>query len=288
MNSIGPGYFATLSVPVIAGRDFRMTDSDRIHHGDKPDDTAPRYVIINEKFAKKYLAGQNPLGRHAGFGNDPGTKTDMEIIGVVKDIKYTNLRDEIPEQMFVPYVADEHPSGMTVYLRTTVDPAQMFSLVRSKVHDLDANLPVYATRSMEEQLANSLVNERMIATLSVVFGFLATILAAIGLYGVMAYSVERRGREIGIRMALGAVPGDVIWLVMREVLMLSAIGLVAGLAGSLALTRYVQSQLYGVHGNDWTTMGAATVGLAIVASAAGLVPALRASHADPMQALRYE
>jgi ABC-type antimicrobial peptide transport system permease subunit len=212
----------------------------------------------------------------------------MEIIGVVKDIKYTNLRDEIPPQAFIPYYGSHNLGGMTIYVRTAADPNQLMTSVRAKVRALDANLPVYSMRTTEAQISNSLTTERMIASLSTVFGFLATLLAAIGLYGVMAYSVAQRRREIGIRMALGAEPNSVIWMVMRDVLWLVAIGAGVGVPAALALMRVVQSQLYGVSAHDATTMVVATAGLALVASVAGYIPALRASRLNPVVALRYE
>jgi predicted permease len=289
MNSIGPGYFATLDVPIVAGRDFTMQDNLTVQHGEKPENLAPRVVLVNEKFAKRFFgAAGKALGRHVGFGIDPTTKIDMEIVGVFKDIKYTNLRDEIPIQMCVPYMAGRAAGGMTVYVRTTMDSAQFFSAVRRKVRELDANLPVYSMRTIEQQISNSLLVERLIASLSTVFGFLATLLAIIGLYGVMAYTVARRTREIGIRMALGAFQKHVIWMVMREVLVLVAIGVVAGLAGAAGLTRLVQAQLYGITPYDPMTLASATLALAAVACAAGYLPALRASRVDAMQALRYE
>jgi predicted permease len=289
MNSISPGYFATLGVPIVAGRDFTPKDTEQVQHGDKPDNKSPRVVIVNEKFAKRFFGGaMRAIGRRVGFGIDPGTKTDMEVVGVIADIKYTNLRDEIPVQMFIPYLASDFVGDMTVYARTTMDAEQFFPAVRRKVRELDANLPLYGMRTMDEQLSNSLLIDRLIASLSTVFGFLATLLASIGLYGVMAYTVERRTREIGVRMALGAFRKDVVWLVMREVLLLVAIGVAGGLVAAVALTRFVQSQLFGLSPHDPLTLVLAAVGLAAVACAAGYIPAMRASRVDAMQALRYE
>jgi len=288
MNQISPGYFATLGVPIVAGRDFRMTDDHEIKKGPEDDDWTPTTVMINEKFAKKFFPGRNPLGLHLGFGSDPGTRMDMEIIGIVKDIKYTNLRDEVPEQAYVPYMGSHFLGSMTVYIRTAVDPNLLMPAVRQKVRELDANLPIYGLRTTETQINNSLVTERMIASLSTVFGFLATMLAVIGLYGVMSYTVAQRTREIGIRMALGAEQGKVVWMVMREVLRLIGIGVVVGIPAALALTRVVESQLFGLTGHDPRTLGISTVALTVVACAAGYIPALRASRLDPMKALRYE
>jgi predicted permease len=288
MNMISPNYFATLSVPIVLGRDFTVNDNHEVKNGPQPDDWTPTAVMINEKFAKRYFPGQNPIGRHLGFGTDPGTHTDMEIIGVVKDIKYTSLRDEIPPQAYTPYLGSHFPGSMTVYLRTASDPDQVMAAVRAKVREMDSNLPIYAMRTTEAQISNSLSSERMIASLSTVFGFLATMLAAIGLYGVMAYSVAQRKREIGIRMALGAEPASVIWMVMRDVLVLVAIGVAVGVPTALALMRMAATQLYGLSAHDPSTLALATAGLSVVACAAGYLPALRASRLDPMVALRYE
>jgi predicted permease len=288
MNSISPNYFATLGVPIVAGREFTTADTREVKHGNDADDFRPATIMINEAFARKFFPGRDPIGRHLGFGSDPGTKTDMEVIGVVKDIKYTNLRDEIPPQAYIPYLASRGGGGMTVYVRTAADPHAMMNLLREKVRDLDANIPIFDMRTTDDQIQNSLSAERMIASLSTVFGLLATMLAAVGLYGLMAYNVVQRTREIGIRMALGAAQRDVVWMVMRDVLILVGIGIGVGVPVAIALTSIVRSQLYGLTGHDPFTLVIATVGLAFVALAAGYIPAIRASRLDPMRALRYE
>ena len=288
MNSISPGYFAALGAPVVAGRDFTLQDTEQIKHGTDEDDFSPRVVIVNEKFARRFFGEGNPLGRRVGFGTDPGTAADMEIVGVIKDIKYTTLKDEIPVQMFIPYLASRFVGDMTVYVRTTLPPETLVSLARERVKKLDPHLPLYGVRTMEQRLLDSLLIERLIAGLSAAFGLLATLLASVGLYGVMAYNVARRTREIGIRMALGAFGGDVVWLVLREALLLVGIGLLVGLPATLALTRYARSQLFGVHFADPLTLGLAVLSLGLAAALAGFIPARRASRVDPIRALRYE
>lgn len=288
MNWISPGYFAALKVPLLSGRDFTLNDTHSIFHGPDPDSFTPDVAIVNQTFVKKYFNGRDPLGLHIGLGNDPGTKTDIQVVGVVKDIKYTNLRDQIPPQCFLPYLADRDIGFMTVYVRTTIDTQQLAAAVRAKVRQLDPNIPLYHLRSTNQQIDISLRTERLVASLSTVFGLLATLLAVIGLYGVMAYTVARRTREIGIRMALGAVQGSVIWMVMAEVLLLIAIGIAAGLPTALALGQLAKSQLYGLAPHDVLTISLATLTLIGVAGLAGFVPALRASRIDPIRALRHE
>src|SRR5437879_6910132 len=168
MNQISPNYFVTLGVPIVAGRDFTLQDNRQVKNGPQPDDWTPTQVMINEKFARRYFGGQNPIGRHLGFGTDPGTRTDMEIIGVVKDIKYTSLRDDIPEQAFIPYLGSHFLGSMTVYVRTSSDPNPLMSVVRARVREVDPTLPMYHLPPTEVQLSNALTTERMIASLSTV------------------------------------------------------------------------------------------------------------------------
>lgn len=288
MNMITPNYFAAMGVPILRGRDFTMHDTTQVKHGPEPDNFVPSTVMINESFARKYFQGRDPIGRHVGFGADPGTKTDMEVIGVVKDIKYTTVRDEIPPQAFIPLFGNNRANGMTVYVRSSGDSKQVMASIRREVQTLDPNVPLYSMRTEDEQLDDSLRTERLIASLCSVFGFLATLLAVVGLYGVMAYTVSRRTREIGIRVALGAARSSVVGMVMREVLLLIGLGVLIGVPLSIGLSSLVRSQLFGLVPHDPVTIGFASVLLALVAALAGFVPAMRASRIDPMRALRYE
>jgi len=291
-NSISPGYFKTLGVPVLRGREFDARDEGAAP-ASPPNTNDGRgngysHVIVNESFAKKYFGDTDPIGRHIGFGGNPGTPTPLEIVGVVRDSKYTGVRDEIPRTVFFPLFEERTPSSITVYVRTTADPATGFSAAQRTVRDLDSSVPVYNLRTLERQIDRSLVVERFVATLSTAFGVLATLLAVVGLYGVMAFTVARRTREIGVRMALGAVQGDVVWLVMREVLMLVTAGMILGLAAAWGLGRVVGAQLYGVTPNDPFTIAAAAGILAAVSLTAGYIPAIRATRVNPVLALRYE
>jgi predicted permease len=278
MNFITPDYFKTMSVPLLLGRDFRPTDIVG----------SPKVCIVNEKFAKRYFPDGLAVGRHVGMGGDPGTKIDIEIVGIARDTKYESMRDEIPFEMYQPFAQMDFVLGTSAYVRTARAPEQMFSAIRGVVKQLDPDLPVSQLKTVDQQLENSLATERLVASLSTAFGFVATLLAAIGLYGVMAYTVAQRTREIGIRMALGAQTGSVVWLVMRDVLILVAIGVAVALPSAFGLSRFVQTQLYGITPNDPFSMAVATVVIVSVALAAGYVPARRATTIDPIRALRWE
>jgi predicted permease len=273
-----PGFFKTLKIPVLLGRDF----NDRDIAG------APKVAIVNQKFVKRYFGEANPLGRHIGMGIDPGTKLDIQIVGVVGDTKYENMREEVPEELYTPYEQKSFANGVTVYVRAGGDPASLFNILREAVRSVDPSVPMYDMRTVEQDMEISLLSERLLASLSTVFGGLATLLAALGLYGVMAFMVARRTREIGIRMALGAAQRSVLWMVVRETLALAGVGVGIGFVGAAVLTRLIQTQLFGVKPMDPVTMAAACLGIAAVTAVSGYVPARRATEIDPMTALRWE
>lgn len=278
MNSVSPGYFAAMGVPIIEGREFDARDAG----------TDTNRAVVNRKFARHFFGDKPAVGRRIGWGGGPGTKLDIEIIGVSEDTLYEGPREGVRRQVFLPRMQSTFPMAVTFYVRTSQAPAQMTAALRAEVKKLDASLPVYDVKTLGSQLDETLLTERLIAMLSAAFGALATLLAALGLYGVMAFVVLRRTKEIGVRMALGATQGAVIWMVMREVLVLLGIGLAVGVPAAYALARYVSSQLFGIKAAD-PMVGLVTVTvLSVVAICAGLIPARRASSVDPMLALRYE
>jgi predicted permease len=275
MNAISPDYFAAMGIPILEGRDFNRTDT-------KEHATT---AIVNRKFADHFFPGTSAIGKHIGNGTGPKAKLTIEIVGVAANALYEGPREGIRRQVYIP---NWGKSAVTYYVRTTDSSSAAFTAVRNQVRKLDASMPVYAMKTLEGQLDERLLTDRLIASLAAGFGLLATVLASIGLYGVMAFVVARRRKELGIRLALGAEPGGVIWLVMQEVLLLLAIGLTIGIPAAMALGRFVASQLYGIEARDpWTAM-ATLVLLTLVSAAAGLIPAHRASRIDPMLALRYE
>jgi predicted permease len=278
IDLVGPQYFATMGMPVVAGREFTEGDFG-----------GGRLVaMINESTANQYFKGQNPVGKHIYFGIEPKGAPDTEIVGVVRDAKYHTLRDEPKPFTFLPMDVDPQMGAAVFYVRTYRPLSGVVGLLRKTVRDEDANLTLFGAKTMEQSVGEMLYIERLLAFLSSAFGLLATLLAAIGLYGVLAYNVTRRTREIGIRMAMGASTGKVFRTVLREVAILTAIGAVIAIPASRALSRLFEAQLFGISANDPVIVAAATVFLALVALAAGFVPALRAARSDPMTALRFE
>jgi predicted permease len=275
MNALSPGYFEAMKIPFLEGRDFARMDA-------KGDSTV---AIVNRRFANHFFPGRSAVGKRLGRGTGPNTKLTIEIIGVVDDSLYEGPREGVRRQVFIPRWGK---SSAVFYVRANVATSSAYGVIRHEVRQLDASMPLYEVKTLESQLDETLLTDRLVALLSAGFGLLATVLASIGLYGVMAFVVARRKKELGIRLALGAQPGLLIWLVMREVLLLLAIGLAVGVPAAFALGRYVSSQLYGIQPHDPTIAVATLVLLTLVSAAAGLIPARRASRIDPILALRYE
>jgi len=275
INSLSPGYFETMGISLLEGRDFDRRDI-------KED---AKVAIVNQRFAKHYFGDRSAIGRHLGRGSRPDTKLDVQIIGVVEDTLYEGPREGVRRQVFVPNWGKQ---GVAYYVRTSLGSHSAHGLLRTAVKKLDVGLPIYQMKTLAAQLDETLLTERLIALLSAGFGMLATLLAAIGLYGVMAFVVARRTKELGLRMALGAQPREVIWMVMREVLTLLGLGLLVGVPTAILLGRYVAAQLYGIEANDPWVAGTSMLLLILVASLAGFIPARRASRIDPIVALRYE
>ena len=284
VNGISPGFFKAMGIPVLSGREFDVRD-DRL--SPKPEGWPYRVAVVNQTFAKRYFGGSNPVGRHVGIGEDPGTPMPIEIVGLAKDTRYAGLREDQLPQIFLPYLQADI-EYVRVYLRTDRNPYDVMGLVRREVAGLDGQLAISTVTTLDETARRSITNERLIASLSATLGTLATLLSVVGLYGVMAYMVTRRTREIGIRMALGALATQIAGSVLREAGWLVAGGLALGFAAAWWLGRYVQSQLYGVAPADPQTIVAAALALAVVAAIAALVPARRAARVAPMTALREE
>jgi predicted permease len=275
MNALSPGYFKTMQIPILEGRDFVRADYKE----------NSRVAIVNKRFAEHFFKGGSAIGKRIGNGGGPKAKLDIEIVGVVADSLYEGPREGVRRQVFIPHFG----AGSAVfYVRAQTRSSAIYNTIRNEVKQLDASMPVYGLKTLERQLDETLLTDRLVALLSAGFGFLATLLASVGLYGVMAFVVARRRKELGIRLALGAQPGFVIWLVMREVLLLLAIGLAVGIPAAMALGGFVSSQLYGIQPRDPLIAGSTMILLTLVSAAAGLIPARRASRIDPILALRVE
>jgi predicted permease len=264
-----------MGIPVLTGRSFTPRD----------DENAPKVVMINQTAVRKYFPDGNPLGRR--FGSSPEQNADLEIVGVVADTKYDSVRDEPPPTMFVPYRQGRSGAPMMV-VRTAANLVAAMAGIRDAVRSIDPNLPLMDMSTQAEQIEERFLQERLFANAYVLFGGLALTLAAVGLFGLMSYSVARRTNEIGIRMALGARSQDVLALVMRESMMLVVIGVAIGLGIALGAGRFIASLLYGLPPADILSLATATVVMIAVSALAGYLPARRASRVDPMVALHAE
>jgi predicted permease len=277
-NEVGPGYFSTMGVPMMSGREF--TDAD------VKDST--KVVIVNEEFAKKFGLGRDAVGKMIGTGSGYTSKLDTVIVGVAQNAKYSEVKRKIPPVFFRPYRQDPTLGFANFYVRTAGDPAQAASAITAAVRQLDPNLPIENLKTMTQQVRDNTFLDRMMTTLSALFAGLATLLAAVGLYGVLAYTVAQRTREIGLRMALGAAPGRVRTMVLGQVAWMTLIGAAVGLAGAIGVGKGAATLLYQLEPWDPAVLAVSAALLAFVALAAGFIPARRASLIDPMRALRYE
>jgi putative ABC transport system permease protein len=277
--SVSPGYFSAMGMPLLAGRE--LNDQDR--------DGTLKVAVVNESFARHYFGEpQRAVGHYYCKGGGTTVKPDTEIVGVVKDAKHGSVREEITRTTFTPYLQNTNLDHMTFYVRTWQSPESAEATLRRAMQTLDSKLVLDNFRTMQEQIDDNLIAERVIATLASAFGVLAVLMAAVGLYGVLAYSTAQRTREIGIRIALGAARGSVMRMVLVEVLWLAGISIAVALPASLLLTRAARSQLFGISSSDPLTLVVVTVLVAAVALASALLPARRAAKTDPMVALRYE
>jgi predicted permease len=277
-NEVGPGYFSALGTPLMSGREFAAADTLN----------APKVAVVNEEFVRKFNLGRDAVGKMIGSGNGYRSKLDTLIVGVAQNSKYSQVKNKVPPLFFRPYRQDPELGGAAFYVRTAGDPAQSAAAVTAVVKRLDPNLPVEDLKTLTQQVRDNTFLDRMMTTLSSLFAGLATLLAGVGLYGVLAYTVSQRTREIGLRMALGAAPAHVRSMVLRQVAWMTVIGAAAGLAGAVAIGRQAGSLLFEMKGSDPAVLAISAAALSVVAILAGFIPAHRASQVDPMIALRYE
>jgi macrolide transport system ATP-binding/permease protein len=278
-DKIGAGFFSALGSPVIRGREFGPQDTA----------TSRRVTVVNERFAQFFFHGEDPIGRRIWIDDPKYLDKPMEVIGVVRDVRHRDLDKPVPPTYYRPYSqTDEALIMVQVAIRTAVDPAAMTDTVRAEIKSYNSGLPISSIKTMDYLVDSTISSEIIIAKLSSFFGIVALLLACIGLYGVMSYTVAGRTREIGVRMALGAQRGNVLTLVMREAMLLVTIGIAAGIPIAMLSTRLINSMLFGLQNTDPLSLAVVVVVLAAVGAVASVIPARRATKVDPMVALRYE
>jgi predicted permease len=275
---VGPSFLTTMQIPVLLGHDISEHEVT----------TGAHVAVVNERFVKTYFSTESPLGRNFKLGGGKNSY-DLKIIGVAKDVRYNSLKRDIPELAYIPYSQDlEALRGLNFELRVAGDPLTLTNQVRRVLHDADARIPLSNVTTQTRVIEQTIGQERTFATLCTCFAVLALAIACVGLYGTMAYNVARRTNEIGLRMALGAERPRLIWMILREVFVLSTVGLAIGLPIALAASDMVKSFLFGMQPHDPLTISLSAVILILAAVIAGWGPAWRASRIDPMQALRQE
>lgn len=276
-SEVGPDYFTTMEMELVAGRDISASDIAG----------ATRVAVVNEAFATKFNLGANPVGKFMGHGRNRDSLT-TQIVGLVRNVGYSDVKDDVPAVFYAPWRQNGRTTYMNFYVRTSLPPEQLLVAIPALIQRLDPTLPVEDVKTMPQQIRENIFLDRMISILSAAFALLATLLAGVGLYGVLSYSVAQRTREIGVRMALGANGGAVRRLVLRQVGGMVLVGGAIGVGAALAVGRAAQSLLYRLEGHDPVVFGAAVLLLTVIALAAGYLPADRASRVHPMQALRYD
>lgn len=275
---MGAGYFSTLGMELLAGREFTIADGEG----------APTVALVNEAFARKFnLDGRNAVGKFMSTTSNTDSLT-IQIVGLIRDAKYSDVKQEVPPLFFLPWVQQEEAGSLHFYVKTSLDPTQVMQPIRAVINRLDPNLPLQELKTLDQQVRENVFMDRMITTLAGAFALLATVLAATGLYGILAYTVAQRTREIGLRMALGADAEKVRGMVLKQMTLMLAVGGFIGVVGALALGQAAESLLYGMTGMDPVVVVSGVMFLSLIAMAAAFIPARRASLVDPMVALRYE
>jgi predicted permease len=277
-NGVGADFFETLGIPILQGRAFNRHDTS----------TSPKVAVVNRALAEKFFPNENPIGKTFETDVEDGDGL-IQIVGIAANTRYADLRTDTPPTFYNPYVQKANgPSRMMVELRASADSASVLAGARKAIESLDPDLPMIDIRTMKEQVGSTLANERALAQLAGGFSLLALVLASIGIYGMMAYAVNTRTAEIGLRIALGARAGQVISRVLREAFWVTGAGVVLGLIAALWLTRFIRVMLYGLEGTDALTVGGTAALLIAVSLLAAFAPARRASRIDPIRALRHD